>query len=170
MSGFCLCRKDILAYGRAIESSTLKVAEITDKTKTVQAFGNHENHKEHAIANARKTCGHCGGIWPHDRSKPCPAKGKECQSCGRLNHFSRVCRSNPRPVRDNAEQSKSGMKTSKDYQWSRHPTAQRTNAFTQWNPKPVYRSGERNLPDHQIKDHRESCKYRNQRINCQSVI
>ena len=63
-----------------------------------------------------KTCGHCGGIWPQDRSKPCPAKGKECQSCGRLNHFSCVCRSNPRPIRDNAEKSSNGVKPSKYYQ------------------------------------------------------
>ena len=36
-------------------------------------------------------CGLCGGNYPH-RSK-CPAQGKSCHKCGKLNHFSKVCRS-----------------------------------------------------------------------------
>ena len=70
--------KDILAYGRAIESSKQQVAEITDKTKAVEInaleFSSCDRQRTQS-----KTCRHCGGIWLHDRSKPCPAKGKECQ-------------------------------------------------------------------------------------------
>lgn len=36
-------------------------------------------------------CGLCGGRYPH--YKDCPAKGKRCAKCGKLNHFARVCRS-----------------------------------------------------------------------------
>ena len=112
--------KDILAYGWAIESSKQKVGEITDKTKTMEINAlkisscgpgqNWQPRKPQGTCDSQrtqsKTCGHYSGIWAHDRSKPCPAKGKECQSCGR--HFSRVCRSNPHPIRDE--------KTSKSYQ------------------------------------------------------
>ena len=36
-------------------------------------------------------CGLCGGSYPHVGD--CPAQGKKCHNCGKLNHFSRVCRS-----------------------------------------------------------------------------
>lgn len=41
-----------------------------------------------------KTCRYCGWNFPHP--KECPAKGKECLVCHKLNHFARVCRSNKR--------------------------------------------------------------------------
>ena len=37
-----------------------------------------------------KTCFSCGGPYPH--SSMCPAKGKNCTKCGRLDHFEKVCR------------------------------------------------------------------------------
>ena len=39
----------------------------------------------------RTKCPNCG--YGHDRSKECPAKGKTCNKCGKLNHFGQVCRS-----------------------------------------------------------------------------
>ena len=45
---------------------------------------------------SRKRDGKCrnfGGIYPHRDS--CPAKKKKCISCGKLNHFAQVCRTNP---------------------------------------------------------------------------
>ena len=38
-----------------------------------------------------KSCGLCGGTYPHSGS--CPAEGKQCANCKKLNHFARVCRS-----------------------------------------------------------------------------
>ena len=35
--------------------------------------------------------GLCGGSYPHRGM--CPAQGKKCMSCGKLNHFAKVCRS-----------------------------------------------------------------------------
>ena len=32
----------------------------------------------------------CGGAYPHKDS--CPARNKKCKSCGKLNHFAKVCR------------------------------------------------------------------------------
>ncbi|RXN35724.1 Retrovirus-related Pol polyprotein from transposon 412 [Labeo rohita] len=40
-----------------------------------------------------KECGYCGNKRHVDRSH-CPAKGKVCKICGKLNHFAKVCRSN----------------------------------------------------------------------------
>ena len=36
-------------------------------------------------------CGLCGGRYPHRRMSP--AQSKKCMSCGKLNHFAKVCRS-----------------------------------------------------------------------------
>ena len=37
------------------------------------------------------TCGYCGS-WPHRTGEECKAVGQECHHCGRLGHFSKVCR------------------------------------------------------------------------------
>ena len=38
-----------------------------------------------------KDCYFCGG--PYSNEHRCPAKGKKCSKCGRLNHFAHACRS-----------------------------------------------------------------------------
>ena len=37
------------------------------------------------------TCGYCGS-WPHRAGEECRAAGQECLHCGKLGHFSKVCR------------------------------------------------------------------------------
>ena len=39
----------------------------------------------------KRSCYRCGGAWPHEGQ--CPAMNKKCNKCGRINHFSSVCRS-----------------------------------------------------------------------------
>jgi hypothetical protein len=41
------------------------------------------------------TCGYCGG-QRHPSIDQCPARGKTCNRCGKLNHYDKVCRSSPR--------------------------------------------------------------------------
>ena len=42
------------------------------------------------------TCGHCGYAYPHPQGQAsCPARGSQCRSCGKTNHFARCCRSKP---------------------------------------------------------------------------
>ena len=63
----------------------------------------HQNHQELRTryesrnrSNSREDdgkCRNCGGPYPHKDS--CPAKNKKCKSCGKLNHFARVCRTHP---------------------------------------------------------------------------
>ena len=40
-----------------------------------------------------RKCFNCGGSFPHSRNKPCPAKGKTCGNCSKMNHFASVCKS-----------------------------------------------------------------------------
>ena len=39
---------------------------------------------------SQQACGNCGKKHPQSR---CPAQGKQCHSCGKMNHLSRYCRS-----------------------------------------------------------------------------
>ena len=38
----------------------------------------------------QKPCPYCGNVH---KQRSCPAYGKKCRACGKLNHFERVCRS-----------------------------------------------------------------------------
>lgn len=57
-----------------------------------------ENPREDVLAmdmrrmSIKKKCYNCSGTFPH-REQPCPARGKTCDSCGKLNHFAKCCRS-----------------------------------------------------------------------------
>ena len=67
-------------YGRELshESKEKDVNSIYKQNKFIR--------KQPAIV----TCKNCGG--DHNRSKQaCPASGKQCHGCGKLNHFKRVC-------------------------------------------------------------------------------
>ena len=41
--------------------------------------------------SAETACGYCGS-WPHRSGEECKAVGQECHNCGKLGHFSKVCR------------------------------------------------------------------------------
>lgn len=47
-----------------------------------------------ATKRAENNCKYCGGKHQKDKNK-CPAYGKRCLDCGRLNHFRKVCRAKP---------------------------------------------------------------------------
>ena len=42
-------------------------------------------------------CRNCGNKYTAGHKQVCPAQGKSCNSCGKLNHFSKVCRSSAKP-------------------------------------------------------------------------
>ena len=37
-------------------------------------------------------CKSCGQTWTPKHRQVCPALGKKCNHCGRLNHFAKICR------------------------------------------------------------------------------
>ena len=41
--------------------------------------------------SAETTCGYCGS-WPHRAGEECRAAGQECLYCGKIGHFSKVCK------------------------------------------------------------------------------
>jgi transposase InsO family protein len=51
------------------------------------------NFRDAEPSRGKETCRNCGGTYPHIRV--CPARGKDCKSCGKVGHFARVCRTNP---------------------------------------------------------------------------
>ena len=47
---------------------------------------------------SQKRCINCGGPYPHEGGKKgCPAFGKECHNCGKMNHYKSVCRGQAKP-------------------------------------------------------------------------
>lgn len=48
-------------------------------------------HRANSGTDKEEECRNCGGSYPHQGK--CPANGNRCNSCGKDDHFSRVCRS-----------------------------------------------------------------------------
>lgn len=104
--------------GRALELSETQTKELENHEQTVNAVKfnkkgisthlkgkqRHQQPRQESRtryesrnrSNSRKEnikCRNCGGPYPHKDS--CPARNTKCNSCGKLNHFARVCRTNP---------------------------------------------------------------------------
>lgn len=105
--------KEIIELGTLDESITNQINSIPAGTANVNRIENrsapnrrhtssqqHESHKKRS--NQQQTrfgqevmCQYCGYDLPHKTpDEQCPAKGKECTTCGRHNHFAKVCRQN----------------------------------------------------------------------------
>ena len=92
----------LLNKARALEVSesqatgmeqTLNHSEKTvEQANFVKGNRNSGPKKPFHVRRSPGKCKHCGYTWPHTKS-PCPAKGKQCNACGKDNHFSSVCRS-----------------------------------------------------------------------------
>ncbi|CAB3976941.1 Retrovirus-related Pol poly from transposon [Paramuricea clavata] len=67
--------------------------EATDPPRSRFENQRLRNFRGAEQSRARETCGNCGGTYPHIRV--CPARGKDCKSCGKIGHFARVCRTKP---------------------------------------------------------------------------
>ena len=66
--------------------------------------GNRELKRETEVFTVQfNTCTNCGGQHATDRNK-CPAFNKRCNTCGKMNHFSRCCRSGRPPAANRAGQ------------------------------------------------------------------
>ena len=77
----------MLLDGRREEMSSFQTRDI-ESQETPAAVG----HPLKSVNKASKHCYTCGGEYPHKGE--CPAKGKQCGSCGKQGHFAVVCRSN----------------------------------------------------------------------------
>ena len=106
----------LLKAGRALELSDMQAKEVESDKTTVNTVNHkkksdrrpkkgkgrrreeHSESRSESRKESRKTeesskCRNCGGAYPHKDS--CPAKNKKCTSCGKSNHFAKVCRTVP---------------------------------------------------------------------------
>lgn len=107
--------KKLLDTARSMELSETQASGIeaftsnpVNFTRTQSTNNDHNSyrqqhdmvHPQGVQSGAKPTvCRNCGHQYPHDKGPDsCPAKGKQCRSCGKLNHFSRCCRSTPNHV------------------------------------------------------------------------
>ncbi len=81
--------KDLLIIGKQFEMCDFQTADIEDNNRTANEVNALRNEQRSKV---KSECRNCGGEWPHIRGN-CPAKGKECRNCGKLNHFAKSCRS-----------------------------------------------------------------------------
>lgn len=104
----------LLAKGRAFELSESQAtgieqsfgsASISDEVAeavspvTKNNNNSYNRDQQHTSfprqdSSTQPQCRNCGGPWPHNNNI-CPAKGKSCLNCGKVNHFAKVCRSAP---------------------------------------------------------------------------
>ena len=85
-----LARSISLAESRATEveaAATLPVNRVQSHKK-MSDVRHGKQHTNRSLPK-QKQCYHCGGTYPHKTE--CPARGKKCISCGKLNHFASVC-------------------------------------------------------------------------------
>ena len=102
----------LLAKARAFESSEIHAAGMETSLQTspisddqAQVISSKPSSAPHhkplsqsrppTTPSPQNRCNHWGGSWPH-RLRPCPAKGKSCNACGKAKHFALVCRSSKR--------------------------------------------------------------------------
>ena len=79
---------NLLELARTMEISNMRAKDIGSRSGGVNKVEQRSQHTSRARQSARK-CFQCGYDWPHDGD--CPAKGKECHRCGKINHFSSCC-------------------------------------------------------------------------------
>ena len=58
----------------------------------------------------RNQCRNCGNEFKQRHKEVCPAKGKTCRSCGKLNHFAKVCRNSKNPSKQNKKDPKESVR------------------------------------------------------------
>ncbi len=94
-----LTLKDVLVIGQQFgvannrnhrDRDSLKQENNQSDDSALYAVRDTRNPAEKTYG--KSICRNCGGEWPHKNGQ-CPAKGKECRKCLKLNHFARVCRS-----------------------------------------------------------------------------
>ena len=94
--------ENLLKAARAMETADEQTSEIEKQQSHAVGFGGKRisDGRRKESSNGRpksgchnNKCGLCGGKYPHQGN--CPAQGKQCLNCGKMNHFSKVCRSKP---------------------------------------------------------------------------
>ena len=88
----------MLNFGRTLEISEQQAEGIeqgaTAAVNVLEHKHKPQNADQRGNRNFNTQCRNCGGRYPHKGD--CPAKGKDCNACGKPKHFAKVCRSSQR--------------------------------------------------------------------------
>lgn len=93
---------EILTYAHTYETVSDQVKQMETESHTAHAVHfrtrpprpeRQHQHKWHQSRSQSRDCPNCG--LEHSYDDRCSARGKRCSACNKLNHFARVCRSNP---------------------------------------------------------------------------
>lgn len=93
-------RKFSRAVHEPVTSSTPPIHHVAQE-EAVAVYMDNESLDVHKVANevsrerGPRRCGNCGSLKHGPRDQSCPALGKRCRHCHKLNHFARWCRSPP---------------------------------------------------------------------------
>jgi len=107
-----MLKEEDLTLARAVqlcmleESTKRNLAQMSEKTKeSVDALAtskrppaSRRDMQHQSPQQPSSTCRNCGGSHPRVKHK-CSAYGKQCNKCGKYNHFARLCLSTPSPVK-----------------------------------------------------------------------
>ena len=91
----------------------------TGASKSQGQFQNKKQSVPGGNCKKSKTCYSCGGKWPHQKGKTCPAIGRICANCGQKNHFASVCQNQSQKnvrVLESVPGDKSGDMYSEEYE------------------------------------------------------
>ena len=80
--------KDATDTARAHEATKKQMATLSP-----QASSKIDVVSKQPWQKSQQTCRNCGLVHSFDDRQKCPAFGKECRACGRLNHWEKKCRS-----------------------------------------------------------------------------
>ncbi|KAK7111230.1 hypothetical protein V1264_010901 [Littorina saxatilis] len=112
----------LLDTARVLELSDKQALEMEGESTATANFVKHRHHSQHQPKSGgqqrrthpqrptqhAKTCYWCGG-QQHPRDK-CPAKDKNCRSCSKFGHFSKVCKSGNPKSRPHSGQAAASVK------------------------------------------------------------
>ena len=97
----------LLAEGRSIEVSENQAKGIERSLAAIHLDATSSTEIDHSLnvmrqqqqqqpyarrGSSSRKCYYCGFDYPH-KNNSCPAKGKECSLCHKMNHFAKVCKS-----------------------------------------------------------------------------
>ena len=88
---------DIRPSSRSTTQNPRHTRVLRNPSERTNSSPRKGSSKGHNHSPSTRTCGNCGGAFPHKNGREsCPARGKECASCGKIGHFAKWCRSTPR--------------------------------------------------------------------------
>lgn len=94
-----LTLKTAVAKARQYEQVKTELEQQRGEEGNVDRVKNDHRRKTHASQNSGQKHGHsgtdsfrCGKCGKTHTRRNCPAYGKKCDKCGKLNHFAKVCR------------------------------------------------------------------------------